>query len=225
MVRTLLVFIARLFLMFGVAMLLFACAKKTSSESDLQKSSAHTTASSDITSAQAKMTNRELWDQMGKQLTFIQKGSHGPIIYDFTDTNCPVCHLIYTTEAPLINEGKLTVRYVPVAMIKPSSMPEAVAILQAKDPVEKLQRVEQRIGDSMKTGKPAHLPRAIVAIGLASHKTIELTKKIENNDDFLQKIGVNDLPDVIYMTKERKLGLITGLISQKQFTDLLPQLQ
>ena len=162
---------------------------------------------------------------MEKQLTFIQEGSHGPIIYDFTDTNCPVCHLIYTTEARLISEGKLTVRYVPVAMIKPSSMPEAVAILQAKNPVEKLQDVEQRIGDSMKTGKPARLPRAIVAIGLASQETIELTKKIETNDDFLQKIDVNELPDIIYMPKEGRLGLITGLISQKQFTTLLPQLQ
>ena len=225
MVRTLLVFIARLFLMFGVAMLLFACAKKTSSESDLQNNSAPTTAPSDIASAQSKMTKRKLWDRMGKQLTFIQEGSHGPIIYDFTDTNCPVCHLIYTTEARLINEGKLTVRYVPVAMIKPSSMPEAVAILQAKDPVGKLQDIEQQIGDSMKTGKPANLPRAIVAIGLASQETIKLTKKIETNDDFLQKIGVNDLPDVIYMPKEGRLGLITGLISQKQFTALLPQLQ
>lgn len=211
--------------MFGIVVLLFACAKKTSSESSLQKSSTLTAAASDIAPARSKMTKHELWNRMEKQLTFIQEGSHGPIIYDFTDTNCPVCHLIYTTEARLISEGKLTVRYVPVAMIKPSSMPEAVAILQAKNPVEKLQDVEQRIGDSMKTGKPARLPRAIVAIGLASQETIELTKKIETNDDFLQKIDVNELPDIIYMPKEGRLGLITGLISQKQFTTLLPQLQ
>ena len=51
-----------------------------------------------------------------RHLTYIQDGHHGPIIYDFQDPNCPYCHVMYEHEAALIQAGKLTVRYVPVAL-------------------------------------------------------------------------------------------------------------
>jgi thiol:disulfide interchange protein DsbG len=171
------------------------------------------------------MAANKFWNIMGKRLTFIQEGHHGPIIYDFTDTNCPYCHLIYAAEAHLIHEGKLTVRYVPVAIIKPSSMPEAAAILEATNPRAALQDAEQEIGNSMTTGKPANLPHATDAIGEAPQKTIEAIKKIEVNDHFLQEINVNELPDIIYLPKKGKLALITGFVSQKQLSALLPQLE
>ncbi|BBF66695.1 Thiol:disulfide interchange protein DsbG [Acidithiobacillus ferridurans] len=171
------------------------------------------------------MTPSDFWQLMGKKLTYIQEGHQGPVVYDFTDTNCPFCHLLYVTEARLIREGKLTVRYVPVAIIKPSSMPEAAAILQADNPVAALQKAEDAIAKGMKTGKPANLARATDAIGKASPKTIAAIKKIEANNVFLQEIGVDDLPDIIYLPKKGKLGLITGLISEKKLTELLPQIQ
>lgn len=203
--------------------LLAACAKKTPPASAPLNGT--TTATETQSTTPNKMAASKFWNFMGKHLAFIQEGHHGPIIYDFTDTNCPYCHLIYATEAHLIHEGKLTVRYVPVAIIKPSSMPEAAAILQADNPRAALQDAEQEIGNSMTTGKPADLPHATDTIGEASQKTIEAIKKIEVNDHFLQEINVNDLPDIIYLPKKGKLGLITGFVSQKQLSALLPQLK
>ena len=171
------------------------------------------------------MTPSDLWQLMGKKLTYIQEGHRGPVVYDFTDTNCPFCHLLYVVEARLIREGKLTVRYVPVAIIKPSSMPEAAAILQADNPIAALQKAEDAIDKGMKTGKPANLVRATDAIGKASPKTIEAIKKIEGNNVFLQEVGIDDLPDIIYLPKKGKLGLITGLISEKKLTEMLTQMQ
>jgi thiol:disulfide interchange protein DsbG len=209
----------RVLLMFLALALISACAKKTPQNSTTTASATHTPPPPD------KMAASKFWNRMGKRLTFIQEGHHGPIIYDFTDTNCPYCHLIYVTEARLIHEGKLTVRYVPVAIIKPSSMPEAAAILQANNPMAALQHAEQEIGNSMTTGKPADLPHAIDSIGAASQKTIAVIKKIEANNHFLQTININELPDIIYLPQKGKLGLITGFVSQKHLSALLPQLQ
>ncbi|WP_436394923.1 thioredoxin fold domain-containing protein [Acidithiobacillus ferriphilus] len=215
------VLIVRFFLVFIAVLLISACAKKAPPASTSPNSA---TAAEDTTTPN-KMTASKLWNRMGKRLTFIQEGHHGPIIYDFTDTNCPYCHLIYVTEADLIREGKLTVRYVPVAIIKPSSMPEAAAILQEGNPIAALQHAEQEIGNSMTSGKPANLPQATDAIGAATQKTITAIKKIEENNKFLQEIDVNELPDIIYLPKKGKLGLITGFVSQKQLLALLPELQ
>lgn len=214
----------RFFLMVITVALLSACAKKMPPTS-APLNDITTTATAQRTTAPDKMTESKFWNLMEKRLTFIQEGHHGPIIYDFTDTNCPYCHLIYATEAHLIREGKLTVRYVPVAIIKPSSMPEAAAILQATNPIAALQYDEQKIGNSMATGAHAALPHATDAIGKASPKTIEAIKEIEVNDHFLREINVNELPDIIYLPKKGKLGLITGYISHKQFLVILPQLK
>ena len=220
-----LVIMARALLAAWLVSSISACAKKTPASSTSTESAATATATSSMAAVPAKMTPSDLWKLMGKKLTYIQEGHHGPVVYDFTDTNCPFCHLIYVVEARLIREGKLTVRYVPVAIIKPSSMPEAAAILQADNPVAALQKAEDAIGKGMKTGQPAKLARATDAIGKASPKTIEAIKKIEANDVFLQEVDIDELPDIIYLPKKGKLGLITGLISEKKLTELLPQMQ
>ena len=220
-----LVIMARTLLAAWLVSSISACAKKTPPSSTSTGSAATATATSSMTATPSKMTPSDFWQLMGKKLTYIQEGHQGPVVYDFTDTNCPFCHLLYVTEARLIREGKLTVRYVPVAIIKPSSMPEAAAILQADNPVAALQKAEDAIAKGMKTGKPANLARATDAIGKASPKTIAAIKKIEANNVFLQEVGVDDLPDIIYLPKKGKLGLITGLISEKKLTELLPQIQ
>ncbi|WP_438266993.1 hypothetical protein [Igneacidithiobacillus copahuensis] len=77
------------------------------------------------------ITQGSYWNVIGQRLTYIQEGTKGPVIYDFFDPNCPYCHGMYDEEQPLIRAGKLTVRYVPVAYLMPSSAPEAAAILQS----------------------------------------------------------------------------------------------
>ena len=58
-----------------------------------------------------------LWNQiLPHHIMYIQEGHQGPIIYDFQDPNYPYCHVMYEHEAALIQAGKLTVHYVPVAL-------------------------------------------------------------------------------------------------------------
>ena len=95
-----------------------------------------------------KMSQDSYWKDIGQRLDYIQEGHKGPVIYDFFDPNCPYCHSMYDEEQALIQAGKLTVRYVPVAYLMPSSTPEAAALLQSPHPVFALQHFEVVAGKS-----------------------------------------------------------------------------
>lgn len=78
--------------------------------------------------------------------TYIQQGHGGPVIYDIFDPNCPYCHVLFKDWQPFIHQGQITVRYVPVGYLTPTSAPEAAAILQAADPLSALKRLEAAAG-------------------------------------------------------------------------------
>lgn len=61
-------------------------------------------------------------------------GHAGPLVIAFEDPNCIWCHKLDEDAGPLIAAGKLRMRVIPVAFLKPTSQGRAVAILQAKDP-------------------------------------------------------------------------------------------
>ncbi|WP_366110037.1 thioredoxin fold domain-containing protein [Acidithiobacillus sp.] len=160
---------------------------------------------------------------MASHLTYIQSGHGGPIIYDFTDTNCSYCHILYNAEEHLVREGRLTVRYVPVAMIDPSSMSEAVYILQAKSPAAVLSNVERIIGDNMENKNHITLPQVAHIIDNPFPRELATIKEIELNNGFLHEIKVDQLPDIIYQRSDGHLGLITGLIGKEELTSILAE--
>ena len=61
-------------------------------------------------------------------------GKAGPLIVAFEDPNCSFCDHLTQEAAPLIAAGKLRMRIVPVAFLKPDSEARAAAILQSADP-------------------------------------------------------------------------------------------
>jgi thiol:disulfide interchange protein DsbG len=165
-----------------------------------------------------KLTPETLWSQiLAHRLTYIQEGHRGPIIYDFQDPNCPYCHVLYDNEAPLIKEGKLTVRYVPVAFINRYSHAEAAAWLQSPHPVAALKHFEQIVESAFQNGDYTQLPQARLSAKTA--------KDLHTNLGIMQAFGIWGTPAAIYQMKNGQLGLIPGLVSEKQLVALLPQLK
>lgn len=164
-----------------------------------------------------KITSKFVWDQvLAQQATYIQDGHKGPIIYDFQDPNCPYCHVLYKAEAPLIRAGLLTVRYVPVAFISPSSLPEAAAWLQAPHPKQALQRFESMVGPAFRSDGTKDLPKA---------KPTGVTQAdLQENMKLLGSLGFQGTPAIIFLTKSGQLGRIPGAISAAQLKKLLPNL-
>ena len=172
----------------------------------------------------SEVSAARFWGMMASHLTYIQRGHGGPIIYDFTDTNCPYCHIMYNAEEHLVSEGRLTVRYVPVAMIEPSSMSEAVYILQAKSPASELSSVERIIGDNMDNKNQVTLPHVAHILDSPSPRDMATIREIELNNGFLREINVDQLPDIIYQQRGGHLGLVSGLISAGRLTAMLSKI-
>ncbi|WP_437560431.1 thioredoxin fold domain-containing protein [Acidithiobacillus sulfuriphilus] len=168
-----------------------------------------------------KMSQNSYWRDIGQRLTYIQEGHKGPVIYDFFDPNCPYCHSMYDEEQALIRAGRLTVRYVPVAYLMPSSTPEAAAILQSPHRVAALQHFEALAGKSfaapMTASGPVGLPRA-----KASPHTIQALK---TNMAVLQTTHSMGVPAILYERKNGSTGLIPGMLSHGELLTMLPNLK
>ncbi|MBU2859566.1 thioredoxin fold domain-containing protein [Acidithiobacillus ferrooxidans] len=165
-----------------------------------------------------KMTAAILWNQiLAHQITYIQEGHSGPVIYDFQDPNCPYCHVMYEHETPLIKAGKLTVRYVPVDFLTPQSPAEAASWLQSPHPLMALKQFETIVGPALRSGSYRFLPKTT--------PTAKTTKELKLNLDMMSALGFEGTPAILYRVKSGQLGRIPGMISEKQLAELLPHLQ
>ena len=60
---------------------------------------------------------------------------HTPIDV-LVDPNCIYCHKWFVSEKAAVNAGKISFRIIPVAALKPSSVPRAIEIMSAKNPLQ-----------------------------------------------------------------------------------------
>jgi hypothetical protein len=63
------------------------------------------------------------------------KEPHTPIDA-LVDPNCIFCHRWFESEKAAVDAGKISFRIIPVAALKPSSIPRAIEILSAKNPLQ-----------------------------------------------------------------------------------------
>jgi hypothetical protein len=52
------------------------------------------------------------------------------------DPNCIYCHRWFASEKAAVDAGKISFRIIPVAALKPSSVPRAIEIMSAKNPLQ-----------------------------------------------------------------------------------------
>ncbi|MBN2680662.1 MAG: thioredoxin fold domain-containing protein [Acidithiobacillaceae bacterium] len=167
------------------------------------------------------MTQGSYWGDIGQRLSYIQEGHKGPVIYDFFDPNCPYCHSMYDEEQGLIKAGKLTVRYVPVAYLMPSSTPEAAALLQSTHRVTALQHFEMLAAKSFAAPMGAQGP-----VGLPQAKARPQTlHALKVNMAVLQSTHSMGVPAIVYERKNGRSGLLPGMVSRGELLTMLPSLQ
>lgn len=80
------------------------------------------------------------------------------------DPNCIFCHKWYQDVAPAVAAGKITFRIIPVAALKHSSVPKAIEILSAKDPLNLWLQDEKHFDETTEEGGlPVNLPKTKAA--------------------------------------------------------------
>ena len=135
-------------------------------------------------------------------------GTGGPEITAFVDPNCIFCHKFYEEAKPLIEAGKLRVRYVVVAFLKPNSMPKAAAILGAADPAAAMAKNEKGFDTVTEEG----------GIAPAQNPAAATLSAVENNTRLLGESGEMATPTLIYCNSKGEPTLVHGL-GKESFMD------
>lgn len=141
---------------------------------------------------------RSSWKRLAKA-TWIAEGPADArrIVYVFTDTECPFCHRLWKAIQPDIKQGKVQVRYVLVAVIKPESLPRAAAILDASDPKAAFRRHESNYG---------HSP-------IQPEKTVPAAtrKKLAYNTRLMSRMDIQGTPGIVYKDADGHIRLLQGM--------------
>ncbi|MGH8042228.1 MAG: thiol:disulfide interchange protein DsbG [Rudaea sp.] len=138
-----------------------------------------------------------LWDRLEKS-TWIAEGASKPerVVYVFTDTECPYCHKLWLATQPYLQQGKVQVRNVIVAVIAPSSLGRGAAVLSAKDPSATWSTHERAFGHSPIAPLTAVDPR--------------MRAKIEANKALMTRFGAFGTPAIIYRDGNGQIRMVLG---------------
>jgi thiol:disulfide interchange protein DsbG len=121
-----------------------------------------------------------------------QKGT----LYVFTDPNCTYCAQAYRALKPHAEAG-LQIRYLPVAILGPTSSTKNETILSSADPVAALDEAGMRF------------PNGVTAAAKVSEKTAAALK---SNLDLMQKFELRGTPGIVYLNKGKPV--VTGGLPQ-----------
>lgn len=126
---------------------------------------------------------------------YVEEGKGDRFIYVFADPNCPHCEDFYKKTRQLVADGKLKIKWIQVGFLSPESRDKAAYILQAKDPVVAMQRIE--LG---------------YAPGKASNEGL---RQVAINQELMQKAGVGGTPGIIYKKDGKWVVATNGLPPNK----------
>lgn len=134
--------------------------------------------------------------------TWIAEGRGQRIIYIFVDPNCPSCALLYRNLRNLIEPQDLQVRWVPVAVVNPTSLGKAAAILQAKDPLAALRRNEEAYhGETYSGGIEEEFPAAATEAILRA------------NERLFARLDIPVVPTMLFEDRNWRTVIIQGALS------------
>jgi thiol:disulfide interchange protein DsbG len=148
--------------------------------------------------------------------TFIAEGQEPHHLYIFFDPNCPFCHELYKKLRAFVGKGDVQLRWIPLGMLTPSSLPKAAAILQAADPLQAFYKNEDDY-DFAANGQPgggiepASTISPVVRGQLAANLALYNSQKL---------FGV---PVLVWRKADGRADLMIGVPSDAQLQQILRQ--
>ena len=148
------------------------------------------------------------------ELKYIQEGYAGPIIYVFLDPLCPYCHQLFTQNIQLIQEGRLIIRYIPVALLGSQSTQIASYLLQSPNPAQQLNTYEA-IAFTRNNGGIRNFMGNPYGM---TEQQLQINKRV------MEDLGFNGVPGLVFRLTNGQFEHIQGLISQQRVKGLIPQM-
>ena len=121
------------------------------------------------------------------------------VLYVFFDPNCPFCHYTWMALQAYEKVG-LQVHWLPVAVLGPTSLPKAVAIMAAADKTAAFRKMEESGG----RGKPA-------PDGFDAATRPDLTEAVRKNGELMEKFGIAGTPGIVWRDKSGKVKMVGGM--------------
>lgn len=136
--------------------------------------------------------------------TWIADGQGQRVVYIFIDANCPTCALLYRNLRGLIEPLDLQIRWIPVAVVGPTSLGKAAAILQAPNPLAALRINEEKYhGETYSGGIDEDIP------------TAETEAKIRVNERLFNRLDIPVVPTMLFEDKSGRTVIIPGALSPR----------
>ena len=145
--------------------------------------------------------------------TWIQQGSPTALhqLYIVFDPNCTYCHQLFEALQPLIAKGDVSVRWIPVAFLKPSSNGRVYALLSSADPLQMLKQNEADFNEQTEDGGVPPL----------SNPSSTVQQQLQNNMAFLTEAQINATPALLYKTKPGTAKLDIGIANSAKLEDFV----
>ncbi len=138
------------------------------------------------------------------------KGTH--VVYIFFDPNCPSCQILYKNLRGFVKSNQYQFRWIPVAIVNPTSLGKAAAILEADSPILALQKNEENY--KFYSGG--------LDENIASSKT---EKALAENEVLLNKLDIPVIPSMLFFDKNNKSILIQGALSPLALRKVFSRMQ
>ena len=143
--------------------------------------------------------------RIDKEAVVIEEGNRdAPVIYVFSEPVCPACKSFVEGIQPLIDQGKLRVKWVMVSFLSKQSPEKIQALLNAQDPVKALRENYKNLNGHEGGIKPADTMFP------------EVEKKIRAGLGLMKEAGIPGTPGII-VKKDGKWQLW----DRSNFSDLL----
>jgi thiol:disulfide interchange protein DsbG len=136
------------------------------------------------------------------QATAIAEGRGSRVLTVFFDPNCPYCRQLYRDLRPFVGKDGLQIDWVPVAILAPSSLGKAAAILQSADRLQAFRAMEDHALDP-------NLPAPSVPTASQIRATTRQT--LRANEAVLKQAGVYySVPLAVYRNRAGQPELLLG---------------
>lgn len=177
---------ARVALALVSALILSACNSPSTESAAPAASAAQASTGEPVTKISA-----EVFEKV-KTAKGFQTGTLGamPTAYVMFDPQCPHCGVLWSAAKPL--QSKISVKWIPVALLKPASETQAALLIGGADPVALMNAHEA----SMLAGRPDSL------VGSPDDKSTAAAR--DNTALMVRTVGSTSIPTIIYLDPATK---------------------
>lgn len=150
--------------------------------------------------------------QQATHAYWIVEGHGNRVVYVIFDPNCPYCRIVYVDSKAYLKHYQF--RWVPVAILTPTSPGKAAAIIEASNPQAAFRENED------------HFVRARGKLGgikPLAHISAATRQRLAQNKALLTKTGIAVVPTIVFLNTKGKVSIIKGAPAKADFDEIMAQ--